>query len=181
MMFGPPFDKTVGAVLGDEIIHRHPNFDDIGDDSRIELVRSTSTVSKPAGAGRSGLGAAPNAGRLTSKASSVTGPWRIARRRKFAAFIRWHWRLMPGPDAKRIVRCLSISSVWPVMFQYQSQDGGLRNSILAELCRRTAEKQQLSGHPSAELRTRSNSSVPTATTGTQPSGGSQTAPQHAKK
>jgi len=32
------------------------------------------------------------------------------------------------------------------MFQYQSQDGGLRNSILAELCRRIAEKQQLSGH-----------------------------------
>jgi hypothetical protein len=32
------------------------------------------------------------------------------------------------------------------MFQYQSQDGGLRNSILAELCRRTPEEQQLSGH-----------------------------------
>jgi hypothetical protein len=32
------------------------------------------------------------------------------------------------------------------MFQYQSQYGGLRNSILAELCRRTTEEQQLSGH-----------------------------------
>jgi len=32
------------------------------------------------------------------------------------------------------------------MFQYQSQDGGLRNSVLTELCRRTAGEQQLSGH-----------------------------------
>jgi hypothetical protein len=32
------------------------------------------------------------------------------------------------------------------MFQYQSQGSGLRNSILAELCRHTTEKQQFSGH-----------------------------------
>jgi len=32
------------------------------------------------------------------------------------------------------------------MFQYQSQDGGLRNSVLAKLCRRAIEEQQLSGH-----------------------------------
>jgi len=50
------------------------------------------------------------------------------------------------------------------MFQYQSQDGGLRNSILAELCRRTAEKQQLSGHLGGTPGRAPNSSVPTATT-----------------